>query len=148
MKRALSIQSEMAENVARKRPAIIASSQSLQEENDPVVEQEQVNRSDVDMDTNIDDHSMSHASQTSGETGGPNQVNPLDVFEESVRSAAEQEEMSFDAPSSLSSNNSRRSSLNSTSDSTGSDQSSGSGSSSSRRRRRRRSQSTDGDDEQ
>ena len=137
----------MAENVSSKRPAIIASSQSFEEEIDPV-EQEQVNRSDVDMDTNINDHSMSHASQTSGETDEPNQVNPIDVSEESMRRAEELEEMSFDAPSTSSSaHNSRRSSLNSTTDSTGSDQSSGSGSSSSRRRRRRRSQSTDGDDE-
>ena len=100
MKRALSIQSEIAENVSRKRPAIIASSQSFEEENEP--EEKQVNRFDVDMNTNIDDHSMSHASQTSGETDGLNQMNPLDVSEESMRSAQELEEMSFDAPSSLS----------------------------------------------
>ena len=135
----------MAENVSRKRPAIIASSQSFEEENDPV--EEQVNRSNFEMDTNIHDQSMSHANQTSGETDGPNQMYPLKVSEESMRSAEELEDISFDAPSSLSSHNSRQTSLNSTTDSNGSDQS-GSGSSSSRRRRRRRSQNTDGDDEQ
>ena len=66
----------MAENLSRKRPAIIASSQSFEEENEPG---DQVNQSKVEMDTNIHDYSMTHLRQTSGETDEPNQINPLDV---------------------------------------------------------------------